>query len=138
MNKSGKHGRPDRRPGTGLEQRLESLETRLEKRRPREEEAGKETSPGNARSGYAIALRLSSEFISAILVGAGIGYLLDTFVGTTPWGMIVFLLIGFAAGIVNVLRSSGEMSDPYRSVWAPEEDDTNGNSPGAHPGEKKE
>ena len=137
MNKSGKDGRPDRRPGTGLEQRLESLETRLEKRRPREEEAGKETSPGNARSGYAIALRLSSEFISAILVGAGIGYLLDTFVGTTPWGMIVFLLIGFAAGIVNVLRSSGEMSDPYRSVWAPGEE-KNGDSLGTRPDEKKE
>ena len=138
MKKSGKDSGPDGRPDTGLEQRLESLEARLNERRPRAKEAGKEAGPVDARSGYAVALRLSSGFISAILVGAGIGYLLDTFVGTTPWGMIVFLLIGFAAGIVNVLRSSGEMSDPYRSVWAPDEEDTNGNSPGNNPGEKKE
>ena len=138
MKKIGKDSGPDGRPDTGLEQRLESLEARLNERRPRAKEAGKEAGPVDARSGYAVAIRLSSGFISAILVGAGIGYLLDTFVGTTPWGMIVFLLIGFAAGIVNVLRSSGEMSDPYRSVWAPDEEDTNGNSPGNNPGEKKE
>ena len=138
MKNSGKDSGPNDRPGTGLEQRLQSLETRLNQRRPDEEKDGKGTSPGDARSGYAIALRLSSGFISAILVGAGIGYLLDTFAGTRPWGMIVFLMIGFAAGIVNVLRSSGEMSDPYRSVWAPDEKDTNGNSPGGRPDEKKE
>ncbi|WP_083649344.1 AtpZ/AtpI family protein [Salaquimonas pukyongi] len=138
MAKSGKHSRPKGRPGTGLEQRLESLEDRLDERRPRENKADKGSGPGDTKSGFAIALRLSSEFISAILVGAGIGYLLDTFVGTTPWGMIVFLLIGFAAGVVNVLRSSGELSDPYSSVWAPKEENTNGNSPGVHPDEKKE
>lgn len=138
MKQSGKYGKPDDRPGTGLEQRLESLEARLNQRRPDEEKAGKGSKPVDSRSGFATALRLSSGFISAILVGAGIGYLIDTFVGTRPWGMIVFLMIGFAAGIVNVLRSSGELSDPYRSVWAPDEKDTNGNSPGGRPDEKKE
>jgi ATP synthase protein I len=35
---------------------------------------------------------------------------LDRFVGTSPWGMIVLLLLGFCAGVLNVLRSAGMVS----------------------------
>src|SRR5690606_16467400 len=65
--------------------------------------------PGQTGSvaGFATSLRLSSEFIAAILVGAAIGWLIDSVAGTLPWGMIVFLLLGFCAGILNVLRSAG-------------------------------
>ncbi|MOA58470.1 putative F0F1-ATPase subunit [compost metagenome] len=41
-----------------------------------------------------------------------LGYLLDYFVGTTPWGMIVLLLLGFCAGVLNVLRSTGAVAKP--------------------------
>ena len=54
-------------------------------------------------------MKLSSEFISAIVVGAVLGYLFDRFVGTTPWGMIVLLLLGFCAGVLNVLRAAGKV-----------------------------
>jgi ATP synthase protein I len=57
-------------------------------------------------------LKLSSEFVAGVLVGAGIGYLLDRFAGTAPWGMIVFLLLGFVAGVLNVLRSAGMVAEP--------------------------
>lgn len=59
----------------------------------------------------ALAFRLSSEFIAGIVVGAGFGYAIDTFVGTTPWGMIIFLMLGFAAAVLNVLRSSGMVAE---------------------------
>ncbi|MFZ2101212.1 MAG: AtpZ/AtpI family protein [Oricola sp.] len=65
-------------------------------------------------TGFANALRLSSEFIAGVLVGAGIGYLIDRLVGTTPWGMIVFLLLGFVAGVLNVLRSAGLVAEPEK------------------------
>ena len=42
-----------------------------------------------------------------MLVGAGIGWLLDRWLGISPWGMIVFLLLGFAAGVLNVMRAAG-------------------------------
>lgn len=45
-----------------------------------------ETNAAENRKGFAMAVKLSSEFISAIVVGAMLGYLLDYFVGTTPWG----------------------------------------------------
>ena len=58
-------------------------------------------------AGMAYALRLSSEFIAGVVVGAVIGYTIDTLAGTSPWGLIIFLLLGFVAGVLNVLRSAG-------------------------------
>ncbi len=52
-------------------------------------------------------LRLSTELVAGVLVGAVIGYWLDRWLGISPWGFIVFLLLGFVAGIVNVMRAAG-------------------------------
>ncbi|MDR3476032.1 MAG: AtpZ/AtpI family protein [Devosia sp.] len=72
------------------------------------------------------AFRLGTEFIAAILVGAVAGYLLDQWLKTTPWLMLVLLLIGFAAGVVNVTRAAAEMSKaapPPASGLNPSDDD---------------
>jgi len=61
-------------------------------------------------SGMSRGLRLGSEFIAAILVGAGIGYLLDLWLKTSPWLLLVMVLVGFAAGVLNVVRSAAEMN----------------------------
>lgn len=58
-------------------------------------------------SGLAAALRASSEFVAGVVVGGGLGWAFDKGLGTSPWGLIVFLLLGFAAGVMNVLRSAG-------------------------------
>ena len=58
-------------------------------------------------SGYARGFRLSSELVAGVLVGAGLGWLIDRLLGISPWGLIVFLLLGFAAGVLNVMRSAG-------------------------------
>jgi len=67
--------------------------------------------PGGDRattaSGYARGFRLSSELVGGVLVGAGIGWLIDRLLGISPWGFIVFLLLGFVAGVLNVMRSAG-------------------------------
>ena len=41
------------------------------------------------------------------LVHVNIGWLLDRWLGISPWGMIVFLLLGFTAGVLNVMRVAG-------------------------------
>jgi ATP synthase protein I len=61
-------------------------------------------------TGLSRALRLGSEFIAAILVGAAIGFFLDQWLGTGPWIMLVMLMVGFAAGIVNVTRTVAAMN----------------------------
>ena len=61
-------------------------------------------------SGLARGMRIGTEFIAAILVGAGIGYFIDLGLGTRPWGMLIMFLVGFAAGILNVTRVVAEMN----------------------------
>jgi ATP synthase protein I len=58
-------------------------------------------------SAIARGFRLSAELVAGVLLGAGIGWLLDYWLGISPWGMIVFLLLGFAAGVLNVMRAAG-------------------------------
>ena len=98
------------RTGESLDDRLNSLERRLEAQR-REEDA-KTVRPKSSSGGFAEALKLGSEFVAGVLVGAAIGYGIDRLFGTAPFGMIVFLLLGFAAGVLNVLRSQGVVAEP--------------------------
>jgi ATP synthase protein I len=63
-------------------------------------------------SGYAKGFRLSSELVAGVVIGAGIGWLIDRGLGVSPWGLIVFLLLGFAAGVLNVMRSAGLIAGP--------------------------
>jgi ATP synthase protein I len=55
-------------------------------------------------SGMARGMRIASEFIAAILVGTLIGYLIDLGLGTSPWGLLILFMVGFAAGIRNVIQ----------------------------------
>lgn len=97
-----------------LEDRLKRLDAELaEKRRSDGAEAAAEARAAESRSGYAVAMKLSSEFVAAIIVGTLLGYLLDHFAGTGPWGMIIFLLLGFGAGVLNVMRAAGMVASPH-------------------------
>jgi ATP synthase protein I len=71
-------------------------------------------------SAMARGFRLSSELVVGVLMGAaigwlldrwlGIGWLLDRWLGISPWGLVVFVLLGFAAGVLNVIRAAGVTS----------------------------
>jgi ATP synthase protein I len=91
-----------------LAARLRSLDQRLDSKIEKRTQAAGNRKADN--SGFATALSLSGTFVSAILVGAAIGWGIDRFFGMAPWGMIFFLFLGFAAGVLNVLRMSGQMS----------------------------
>jgi len=91
-----------------LGSRLDSLERQLKSRR--KDEVDSERRQGDS-AGFSAALRLSTDFVVAILVGAGVGWAIDRFVGTAPWAMIVFLLLGFGAGVLNVMRSAGLVAE---------------------------
>lgn len=60
------------------------------------------------KSGMGVGLKYASEFTAATLVGAALGYGADTFLGTAPWGLLVGLLLGFTAGVRNIIRSARE------------------------------
>ena len=77
----------------------------------RETAGGSSESSGAERaataSGYARGFRLSSELVAGVLVGAGLGWLIDRWLGVSPWGFLIFLLLGFTAGVLGVMRSAG-------------------------------
>jgi ATP synthase protein I len=94
-----------------LSARLQRLGQRLDQKgtsRPVETSPGPRTDPSALARGF----RLSTELVAGVLVGAFIGWLLDRWLGISPWGMIVFLLLGFAAGVINVMRAAGISSTP--------------------------
>jgi len=103
----------DKQEGS-LEDRLKRLDAELAgKRKSDGADAAAEARAAESRSGYAVAMKLSSEFVAAVVVGALLGYLLDHFAGTGPWGMIVLLLLGFCAGVLNVMRAAGMVASPH-------------------------
>lgn len=55
-------------------------------------------------SGIGMAFRISVELVTAVGVGIGIGWLVDGWLGTRPWFMVVMLFLGAAAGVLNVYR----------------------------------
>jgi len=100
-----------------LSARLRRLDDQLGQQRPSESSEPHRGRPAADASGYARGFRLSSELVGGVLVGAGIGWALDRLLGISPWGLIVFFLLGFAAGVVNVMRTAGVA--PERDADAP-------------------
>ena len=102
-----------KRPQTGGTTPLTSdLEARIARARTggRTAEQASQAGVANNISGWNRGVRLGSEFVAAILVGAGIGWLLDTWLHTSPWLLLVMLIAGFAAGVLNVVRAADEMN----------------------------
>src|SRR5579864_6141605 len=60
------------------------------------------TSSGSAL-GY--GLRIGIELVAALVVGLGLGWLADRYIGTRPWGLVVGFFVGSAAGVMNVMRA---------------------------------
>ncbi len=91
-----------------LSARLKRLETRLGRKGepgPGQPPRFEESTSGPSSIGR--AFRMSSEFVAGVIAGGGLGWLFDRLLGTSPWGLIVFLLLGFAAGTFNVVRAAG-------------------------------
>ncbi|ODT70646.1 MAG: hypothetical protein ABS75_11780 [Pelagibacterium sp. SCN 63-23] len=61
-------------------------------------------------NGMARGMRMGTEFMAAVIVGAVMGYLIDLGLGTSPWGLLILVLMGFAAGTMNVIRVVTEMN----------------------------
>ena len=95
-----------------LSARLQRLGERLAHQKGPRPQAEAGPSSKSDPSALARGFRLSTELVAGVLVGAFIGWALDKWLGISPWGMIVFLLLGFAAGVVNVMRAAGVSTPP--------------------------
>ena len=112
----GEKGSRDKSPDeAALSARLGSLDHRLSaiegSRKIRTGQSGNEQDAAQSKaSAMAVGLRLSSELVAGVLAGAALGWGFDRLLSTSPWGLIVFLLLGFTAGVLSVMRSAGVMA----------------------------
>ena len=88
------------------EQELDALGKRLREARGKTEDVSPESEDKNqpAANALSLAFRVGVELISALAIGVAIGWLLDQWLDTRPWLMLVFIFLGGGAGILNVYR----------------------------------
>ncbi len=80
---------------------------------------------GDQSQGNAMAkgLKISAELIGGVVVGGGLGWLLDKWLGTFPWLFILFFLLGSAAGMLNIVRQAQREKTPPAPSVKDDEDD---------------
>ncbi len=88
--------------------RLRALEARLAKVKGQVAPPKTETVKGFSQG--EVAWRMVIELVTGMLLGVGIGYGLDVLFGTLPIFLIIFSLLGFAAGIKTMLGSARQMA----------------------------
>jgi ATP synthase protein I len=75
------------------------------------EDTGVDATEGDSVSGLAYGMRLGIEFLAGTVVGLGLGWWLDMTFDTTPWLLLLFGILGFAAGLLNVFRDINNIQD---------------------------
>ena len=63
----------------------------------------KESHP-KKENGAGFAFKISTELIAALIVGVGMGLIVDNYLGTKPFGLIIFFILGSFAGFLNIYR----------------------------------
>lgn len=104
-----------------LGERISRAKAAYEK--PQKQNANDADSTG-ATAGAA-ALRYGAEFGVSTGVGIGIGYVIDEVFGTAPWGLLIMMGFGLAAGILGVIRAYKELTaatNPANSSAEPDQE----------------
>jgi len=85
--------------------RIDALEARLKAAREREEERNRPRATG-ADANYRKGNRALADLLGGILGGFVIGWVIDAFAGTSPWGLLVMLFFGIVVAFRNIIRAA--------------------------------
>jgi ATP synthase protein I len=99
--------------------RLKALSARIDA--VTKERAPKPRTPDH-HSQAQLAWRMVIELVAGLGIGFGMGYGLDALFGTSPWLMIIFIFLGFAAGIKTMMRSAEEVKSKQAAEMAEDDD----------------
>lgn len=106
------------------------LGDRIAKARAQQEEKANRAErqrKNSANTPAGMALRYSSELVGAVVVGVGLGLLIDHFAKTSPWGLLVMMGFGIAAGMRNLMRAAKKLTEEAQKA-AEKPEPTNENS----------
>ncbi|WP_336977789.1 AtpZ/AtpI family protein [Altererythrobacter fulvus] len=94
----------------GEDARIDALDERLKAAREREEQRNKPQVQG-ADANYRTGNRVLAELLGGIGGGALIGWVIDRFAGTSPWGLLVMMFLGIIVAFRNIIRISNQRPD---------------------------
>ncbi|MBS0242645.1 MAG: AtpZ/AtpI family protein [Proteobacteria bacterium] len=128
MPDQGKPGQPPRgelppEERAALEQRSNELGRKLEEARHVGQKGGPRPSSGGGGDAMGSAMRLSAELVGGVVAGGAIGWFLDSWLHTKPWLFILMFLLGAAAGMRNLIRTSMQQKTPPLPSVPDEQDD---------------
>lgn len=92
----------------------QDLADRIARAKSAQEQAEKKQRLQDASAGVSaggLALRYGAEFGASVFVGIMIGLGIDHFFGTKPWGLLIMLCFGLAAGMMGVIRAYKELTN---------------------------
>lgn len=95
----------------GEDARIDALDERLKAAKEREAERNRPSGSGHADANYRMGSKVLSELIGGIGGGALIGWVIDHFAGTTPWGLLVMMFLGIIVSFRNIIRISSRRPD---------------------------
>lgn len=90
----------------GEDARIDALEERLKAAREREDERNARAAPAGSDANYRLGNRVLAELVGGLAGGAFIGWVIDQFAGTSPWGLLVMLFVGVGVAFRNIVRIS--------------------------------
>lgn len=102
---------PPARDPIGEDARVNALEARLKAAREREEQRNKPSLGTEADANYRLGNRVLAELIGGIGGGAFIGWVIDQFAGTSPWGLLAVMALGIVVAFRNIIRISSRRPD---------------------------
>ena len=76
-----------------LKDKLDKIQLNDEKKRPKYK-----------KNGAGFGFKISTEILAALVIGVGIGIIVDNYFNTKPFGLIIFFILGALAGFLNVYR----------------------------------
>ena len=102
---------PPAREPTSEDARIDALEKRLQAAREREDERNRTSAGAEADANYRMGNRVLAELIGGIGGGAFLGWVIDHFAGTSPWGLLVVMFLGIIVAFRNIIRISNRRPD---------------------------
>ena len=100
--------RDDRAKTPDRSEDLKDFDRRLSEKIARHR--GKTPTETETSKAWSVSVRYGSGFAGGVLVGTGLGWAADRVFNIAPWGMLVGLTLGFAAGLRNILREAAAVN----------------------------
>ncbi|MEO1406357.1 MAG: AtpZ/AtpI family protein [Pseudomonadota bacterium] len=106
----------------------DDLAARIARAKSAQEDAEKKSRQHESAAGVsagALALRYGAEFGASVFVGIMMGLGIDHFFGTEPWGLLIMMTFGLAAGVLGVIRAYKQLTDAANPAMSADETGSN-------------